>query len=193
MVPMGTTAYLFGMKTPIKVYAVTLIAAAGLAVGCNQSVESNSQAFNTLPPAVQKTVRSQSPNGEITGVSKTTENGMDAFKIDVREQGANKDNELIVATDGKVLSTDMPSKPNGVVQDVKKALTPTGAVGTKFSALPEAVQKTVQAHAPESQIADISRHTDNGRTIYEVSFQDQGKNPSIKVAEDGTLVQDLQK
>jgi len=193
MVPIGTTAYLFGMKTPIKVYAVTLIAAAGLAVGCNQSVESNSQAFNTLPPAVQKTVRSQSPNGEITGVSKTTENGMDAWKVDIRNQGANKDNELIVAADGKVLSSDMPNNPNGVVQDVKKALTPTGAVGTKFSALPESVQKTIQAHAPANQISDIERHTDNGRVIYEVQFQDTGKNPSIKVAEDGTLVQDLQK
>ena len=193
MVPIGTTAYLFGMKTPIKVYAVTLIAAAGLAVGCNQSVESNSQSFNTLPPAVQKTVRAQSPNGEITGVSKTTENGMDAWKVDIRNQGADKDNEMVVAYDGKVLSSDMPSNPNGLVQDVKKALTPTGAVGTKFSALPEAVQKTIQAHAPESQIADISRHTDNGRVIYEVSFEDTGKNPSIKVAEDGTLVQTLQK
>ena len=190
---MGTTAYLFGMKTPIKVYAVTLIAAAGLAVGCNQSVESNSQAFNTLPAAVQKTVRSQSPNGEITGVSKTTQNGMDAYKVDIRNQGADKDNELVVSADGTVLNTDMAAKPNGVVQDVKKALTPTGAVGTKFSALPEAVQKTIQAHAPETQIADISRETDNGRTIYEVSFQDTGKNPSIKVAEDGTLVQSLQK
>ena len=190
---LGTAAYLLGMKTPIKVYAVTLIAAAGLAVGCNQSVESNSQAFNTLPPAVQKTVRSQSPNGEITGVSKTTQNGMDAWKVDIRNQGADKDNEMVVAYDGKVLSSDMPSNPNGLVQDVKKALTPTGAVGTKFSALPEAVQKTIQAHAPESQIADISRHSDNGRVIYEVSFEDTGKNPSIKVAEDGTLVQTLQK
>jgi uncharacterized membrane protein YkoI len=193
MVPLRLTAYLLGMKTPIRVYAVTLIAAAGLAVGCNKSVESNSQSFNTLPPAVQKTVRSQSPNGEITGVSKTTENGIDAWKIDVRNQGADKDSEMIVSYDGKVLSSDMPNSPNGVVQDVKKALTPTGAVGTKFSALPEAVQKTIQAHAPASQIADISRHSDNGRVIYEVSFEDTGKNPSIKVAEDGTLVQSLQK
>src|SRR3954466_6398465 len=120
MVSMGTTAYIFGMKTPIKVYVVTLIAAAGLAVGCNQSVESNSQAFNTLPPAVQKSVRSQSPNGEITGVSKTTQNGMDAWKIDIRNQGADKDNEMVVSYDGKVLSSDMPNNPNGLVQDVKK-------------------------------------------------------------------------
>jgi len=181
------------MKTPIKIYAVTLLAAAGLAVGCNKSVESNSQSFNTLPPEVQKAVRAQSPNGEITGVSKTTQNGTEAWKVDIRNQGMDKDSEMVVATDGTVLSSDMATKPNGIVQDVKKALTPTGAVGTQLSALPEAVQKTIKAHAPDVPIADISRETDNGRTVYDVSFQDSGKNPSIKVAEDGTLVQDLQK
>jgi uncharacterized membrane protein YkoI len=181
------------MKTPIKTYLVTLVAAAGLAVGCNQSVKTASQDFNSLPPAVQKAVRSESPNGEITSVSKTTENGMDAYKVDIRNTDNNNNNTMVVTMDGRVLSSDMPTKQNGIINDVKKALTPTGAVGTQFSALPEKVQKTIQASAPESEIANISRETDNGRTIYEVSFKDTGKNPSIKVAEDGTLVQTLQK
>ena len=72
-------------------------------------------------------------------------------------------------------------------------MTPTGAVGTPLSALPEAVQKTVKEQAPNAPIADISREQDNGRTVYKVEFRDQGKNPTIKVAEDGTLVQSLQK
>lgn len=178
----------------MKVYMVTLLAAAGLVAGCNQSVESNSQSFNSLPTAVQKTVRSQSPNGEITSVARTTDNGVEAYKVQIHNPGANNDSTMVVATDGRVLNTDMPNNnPNGIVSDVKKALTPTGAVGTQFSALPETVQKTIKAHAPDAQISDISRHSDNGRVIYEVSFKDQGMNPSIKVAEDGTLVQDLQK
>jgi uncharacterized membrane protein YkoI len=181
------------MKTPIKVYLVSLIAAAGLAAGCNQSVESASQDFNSLPPAAQKAVRSAAPNGDIERVSKTSENGVDAYKITLKNQGATSDSTMVVTADGRVISSDLPNTQNGIVQDVKKALTPTGAVGTQFSALPEKVQKTIQAHAPDAQIANISRQSDNGRTIYEVSFQEPGKNPSIKVADDGTLVQDLQK
>ena len=80
-----------------------------------------------------------------------------------------------------------------IVQGVKKALTPTGAVGTKFSALPENVQKTILARAPQADISDISRHEDKGRVIYEVSFKDSDKYPSIRIADYGTLVQDLQK
>ncbi|HEX4263052.1 MAG TPA: PepSY-like domain-containing protein [Verrucomicrobiae bacterium] len=181
------------MKTPIKLYLVTLMTAAGLAAGCNQSVETASQDFNSLPPTVQKAVRSESPNGEITSISKTTENGMDAYKVQIRNTDNNNNNTMVVNADGRVLSSDMPTTQNGIVSDVKKALTPTGAVGTQFSALPEKVQATIKAHAPESEIANISRSTDNGRTIYEVSFQDTGKNPNIKVADDGTLVQGLQK
>ena len=171
----------------MKTYLVTLIAAAGLVAGCNRSIESASQKFNELPPAVQKTVRAQAPNGEIATVSKKTENGMDAYEIEFREPGTNP--KIIVSADGKLLSTDM-AKPAGAVE---RMLTPTGAVGTKFSALPEKVQKTIQARSPNVEIADISRHESDGRVIYEVEFKDKGKNPSIRVAEDGTLVQDLQK
>lgn len=181
------------MKTPIKVYLVTLVAAAGLMAGCNQSVESASTDFNSLPAAVQKTVRAQSPNGEITSVSQTTENGTQAYKVQIRDEGQSTSSTMVVADDGRVLSSDMPQSQNGIAGTVKKALTPTGAVGTQFSALPEKVQKTIQAHAPESEISSITRQTDNGRVIYDVSFKDTGKNPDLKVAEDGTLVQDLQK
>jgi uncharacterized membrane protein YkoI len=171
----------------MKTYLVTLIAAAGLVAGCNRSIESASQKFNELPPAVQKTVRAQAPNGEIATVSKTTANGMDAYEIEFREPGTNP--KIVVSADGKLLNTDM-AKPAGAVE---RMLTPTGAVGTKFSALPEKVQKTIQSKSPNAEIADISRHESDGRVIYEVEFKDKGKNPSIRVAEDGTLVQDLQK
>src|SRR6185369_7068980 len=171
----------------MKQYAVTLLAAAGLLVGCNRSLESASTKFNELPPAVQKTVRAQAPNGEIANVSSKTDNGMQIYEIEFREPGTNP--KILVSADGKLLSTDM-AKPAGAVE---RMLTPTGAVGTKFSALPEKVQKTIQARSPNVEIADISRHESDGRVIYEVEFKDKGKNPSIRVAEDGTLVQDLQK
>jgi hypothetical protein len=95
----------------------------------------------------------------------------------------------LVSADGKLLSSDMP-RPAGMVD---RALTPTGATGTKFSALPEVVQKTIKDKAPNADIADISRHDKDGRVIYEVEFRDKGKNPTMKIADDGTLVQDLQK
>ena len=171
----------------MKTQVITLIAAMGLILGCNRSIESNSAKFNELPPAVQKTVRAQAPNAEIADISKKTENGMDVYEIQFREPGTNP--KIVVAADGKLLNTDM-ARPAGAVE---RLLTPTGAVGTKFSALPEKVQKTIKDTAPDAQITNISRQDKDGRAIYEVELKDTGKNPIIRVAEDGTMVQDLQK
>ncbi|SRR5258707_900069 len=167
----------------MKTHIITLVAAAGLLVGCNRSVESASQKFNELPPAVQKTVRAQAPNAEITDVSSATRNGMNVYEIRIRDAGNNSTIE--VADDGKLLNSEMV-KPAGTVE---RLLTPTGATGTKLSALPEKAQKTILSKAPTAQISNISRLEDNGRVIYEVEFADKAANPTIKVAEDGTIVQ----
>jgi uncharacterized membrane protein YkoI len=169
-------------------YVVTLVGTAALLlVGCNQGVQTASQKFNELPPAVQKTVRAQAPNAEIADVSTKTENGTQVYEVELRGDGSNP--KIVVAADGTLVNSDLP-KAAGSVQ---RLLTPTGAVGTPLSALPEAAQKTIQAHSMNTQITTISRHDQNGRVIYEVEFADKGKNPTLRVAEDGTLVQGLEK
>jgi uncharacterized membrane protein YkoI len=172
----------------MKTYVVILLTASGLLmVACNQGVQSASNKFNELPPAVQKTARAQAPNAEIADVSRTSRNGMDVYEVQFRENGRNP--KVVIAPDGKLVSSDLPNPPGAI----QRALTPTGAAGTAFSALPLAVQKTIQTRAPNAPIASISRHDSNGRVVYEVEFSDAGRNPTIRVADDGTLVQDLQK
>jgi uncharacterized membrane protein YkoI len=171
----------------MKAYLVTMVAASGLLLwGCSRSVESASQKFNELPPAVQKTVRAQAPNAEIADVSHKNRDGMDVYEVEFTEPGANP--KVIVAADGKLLNTDMP-RASGPIQ---RLLTPTGATGTKLSALPEAAQKTIQSKAPNKQITDVSRHEKDGRVMYEVEFNDGGNRSIMEVAEDGTVVKDLQ-
>src|SRR5258707_7626351 len=89
----------------MKKYVITLLAAAGMVAGCNKSVESASQKFNELPPAVQKTVRAQAPQAEIADVSHKTDNGMDLYEIQFREPGRNP--KGVVAADGQLVNTDI--------------------------------------------------------------------------------------
>src|SRR5438445_11420884 len=97
----------------MKTQFITLLAATGLLVGCNKSIENTSQKFNELPPAVQKTVRAQAPNAEIADISKKTENGMDVYEVSFREPGANP--KIVVAADGKLVNSDM-TKPAGAIE-----------------------------------------------------------------------------
>ena len=172
----------------MKRHVITLLAATVLVAGCNQSVENASNKFNELPPAVQKTVRAQAPNGDIANISQKSENGTQVYEVEFRNPNG-PNSKVLVAADGTLVGSDL-ARPAGAVA---KLLTPTGAVGTPLSALPEAAQKTIKAHAPDAPIARISRHDDNGRTIYEVEFREPGKNPTLRVADDGSLVQTLQK
>ncbi|MGN6552341.1 MAG: PepSY-like domain-containing protein [Verrucomicrobiota bacterium] len=172
----------------MKTNVIPFVLAAGLVVGCNRSIESASQDFNTLPPAVQKAVRAQAPNAEIAHVSQDTQNGVQVYEVEFREAGDNP--KMVVSANGQVLNSDGTTKPAGAIE---KALTPTGAVGTQFSALPEPVQKSIMSRAPQTEIADISRNEENGRVIYKIEFKDQGQNPTMQIAEDGTIVQGLQK
>ena len=61
-------------------------------------------------------------------------------------------------------------------------------VGTRFSDLPAAVQQTVRAQVPNANIDDIDKETRTGRTIYEITFEEPGKNPKMHIAEDGTIL-----
>src|SRR5437016_693809 len=113
----------------MKKYVITLLAASALVVGCNQSVQTASERFNELPPAVQKTVRAQAPNAEIADVSQKTENGTQVYQVEIRDQGSSSTSKILVAADGTLVGSDLP-KTAGMIQ---RALTPTGAVGTPLS------------------------------------------------------------
>jgi uncharacterized membrane protein YkoI len=174
----------------MRKHILAAIAVTCLIVGCNKSIESASQKYNELPPSVQTAVRAQAPNAEIADVSRKTRDGVTIYEVEFREPGKNP--KMVVAADGRVVDTDMTTA-KGAPGAMRRLTTGKGEVGTRFSSLPERVQKALKSRVPEGQIADISRHENDGRVIYEFEFQDKGKNPTLKIAEDGTIVQDLQK
>ena len=54
-------------------------------------------------------------------------------------------------------------------------------------------QYAVTASGSLAECRAITRHDENGRLIYEFEFESSGKNPTMRIAEDGTLVQTLKK
>jgi hypothetical protein len=64
----------------------------------------------------------------------------------------------------------------------------TNSPGTKFALLPAAVQRTVMAQAGSAEIKDINKVTGANREVYEIKFRDPANNPTLFVAEDGTLI-----
>jgi hypothetical protein len=103
--------------------------------------------------------RTPRTSGEIANVSQKSENRTQVYEVEFRNPNG-PNSKVLVAADGTLVGSDL-ARPAGAVA---KLLTPTGAVGTPLSALPEAAQKTIKARAPDAPIAKISRHDSNGRT-----------------------------
>ena len=60
-------------------------------------------------------------------------------------------------------------------------------VGTTLADLPAPVKHTLQQQMPTAEVADIDKVERNGKIVYEITFAEPGKNPTIYIAADGTL------
>src|SRR5688572_17319827 len=168
---------------------VAAIVAAALVAGCSQNLEKTSAEFNKLPPSVQKAVKSHAPQAEIAGVNETKRDGVTVYEVEFTDPGRNP--KMIFAADGSIIRDDTAAL--GASGQASLEMKGSATAKSQLSALPEPVRKTVQKQVGNAEIADISKHNDNDRVIYEIEFKDAGKNPKIRVAADGTIVETLQK
>lgn len=137
--------------------------------------------FTQLPAAVQKTVREQEPNAPIASIHKETKDGQVVYNVSFQEKGLNP--KITVAADGTLIK----GESKGVT--IEKGT----ATNLRFEDLPVAVRKAVRERMPETKIADIDKSTRDGQIVYDVSFEEPGKNPKMRVAEDGTVLKELEK
>ena len=171
------------MKTLLAV-----LVAAALTVGCAKVTDTSAE-FNKLPSAVQKAVKSHAPNAEIAAVNETKRDDVTVYEVEFADPGANP--KMVFSADGNIIKDETAS----LGASGKASIDVTGSATTKsqLSALPEPVRKTVQKQVGNAEIADVNKKEDNGRVIYEIEFKDAGKNPTMRVAGDGTIVEALQK
>jgi uncharacterized membrane protein YkoI len=170
----------------------TLIAAmvaAALVAGCSQGIQKTSAEFNKLPPDVQRAVKSHAPKAEIASVNETKRNGITVYEVEFADPGTNP--KMVFAADGSIIRDDTAS----LGRSGSASLEVKGSASTKsqLSALPDPVRKTVQKRVGDAEVAGVKKTDDNGRVIYEIEFKDTGKNPTMKVAADGSIVEPLQK
>src|SRR2546423_833871 len=71
----------------------------------------------------------------------------------------------------------------------QNVLTGGPVTGTTIKDLPKAVKQTLKERFSNAEVADIDKQTKNGRIVYKISFMEPGKNPTIYVAEDGSVTE----
>jgi uncharacterized membrane protein YkoI len=198
----------------MKLQMICLATAAALWAGCSGGVKETSKEFNSLPPAVQSTVRSQAPNAEIASIDHKTQDGRRIYEIKFKNPEQNPN--IRVAEDGTLIgqgsavggtggatsiqtntenappsAVTKPARPSSETESTPRTEeTETASPEKQLSALPEAVQNTVKEQAPNAKVDSVKRTESNGRVVYEIKFKDKETNPTLRIAEDGTVVKE---
>src|SRR5258707_10953690 len=85
--------------------------------------------------------------------------------------------------------TETPKTMGAANENDRNVLTGGPVTGTHIADLPDPVRQRLKESVPNGEVADIDKQLMDGKTVYKISFAEPGKNPSIYIAEDGTVVQ----
>lgn len=118
---------------------------------------------NQLPPAVEKTVATESQGATINGFATEVENGRRLYEMELTVNGHSKD-----------ISMDK----NGKIVEVEEEVT--------LDSLPSAVQDALKAAARNGTIGKIESLTKNGKLVaYEAHVKTGKKSSEIQVGPNG--------
>jgi len=87
--------------------------------------------------------------------------------------------------------SSMRNNMGGGGENDKNVLTGGPVTGTTINDLPQPVKNTLKEKAPSSEIADIDKQSQGGRVIYRITFTEPGRNPTMYISQDGSVVQTM--
>jgi hypothetical protein len=96
-----------------------------------------------------------------------------------------------IASAALLLGCSEMQKNMGGAENDKNVLTGGPVTGTTINDLPQPVKNKLKELAPAAEIADIDKHTQGGRVIYRITFTEPGRNPTMYIAQDGTIIQNM--
>lgn len=153
-----------------------------------------------LPVTVRQRIEAEGQSvSNIESVTRHMIDGQNIYQIEFRRDDA-LNPRLRISEAGQLLlgrvqtDTEGPRKvdrDNFARPDLP--VKPRSTMSADLADLPEPVRKTVEQHAAGRKIATISMDTIDGREAYTVRFADEGRNPWVYVARDGTLLKPTEK
>jgi hypothetical protein len=117
-----------------------------------------------LPPAVQKTVKEQTQDAKLVGLSKEKEGGKTVYELETMVNGKSRD--LMIDSAGTILS----------VEDE-----------VALDSIPEAAKKAIQGKVATGKITKVETVTKGSEVSYEAAYTSKsGKKAEYGVNADGT-------
>jgi hypothetical protein len=143
-----------------------------------------------LPAAVRQSFEAAARGDAIREFKVHVVNGRTVYDLELERKNA-PNPRLRIAADGEMLAeataivtADLPlidPEFGGVAAAVPPRLT--------LAEVPAAVRQAIEREAKGRELGTIERESRAGAAGYRVTFRESGRNPEVRIAEDGTLLQ----
>jgi len=138
--------------------------------------------IDAVPAAVKATILAQAQGNAIREIEMETENGQTVYEAEVVIDG--QETDILVAADGTLLGTEVDDEDDDDDEDEDGE-----DVQVSLEELPEAVRATLMEEAPNAEIKELEKETEDGREQYAADVVIDGQLFDIEIAPDGTLLQ----
>jgi uncharacterized membrane protein YkoI len=125
-------------------------------------------AVQKLPPAVQQTVKEQSKDATIVGVTKETEKGKTVYELETKKANG-QTRDLMIDAAGAVLSVE---------EEVA------------LDSIPAPARAALEKAAAGAKIVRVESVTEGKQVSYEAEIDKKGKKSSVTAKADGTLAKE---
>ena len=142
----------------------TLAALAIIGLVATTAVAEQKLKMSELPAAVQATVKTETANATVLGISKETDKGNTVFEVETRV--GTKTRDFVVDAAGKVIQVEEE---------------------TDLASVPAAVKATIDKQSAGGTVTRIEKATQGTTVSYEVGLKKNGKNSEFTVNADGSL------
>jgi hypothetical protein len=140
------------------------------------------------PQAVQSALLNEAKGGKVLRVDRRVEAGQNTYSAIIEREG--KLDRVHFSEQGQEVKEDR----SRIERDVKEGLTrldhDSKDLQKELKQLPDAARNTVQREiGNDGKVKDVHRDEVNGKTVYNVSYDRDGRTKNIKVSENGDIVQ----
>jgi hypothetical protein len=79
----------------------------------------------------------------------------------------------------------------GTADTDQNVLTGGPVSGTRIKDLPQPVRRVLREKAPRAEVADIAPRSQDGKLVYRIVFSEPARDPTLYIAEDGTIIENM--
>ena len=161
-------------------------------LAAGSTVYADKLTLTATPPAVQQAIRAKAGSHEIEDIDRNVRNGQVTYEASWKNN-AGVQQEFLLLENGQILR-DVPGE-TPVATGAPAANTQGWASSERtpisLSDAPRAVQAAIYTQIPNAPIDSVQRRTWNGRTFYEVAYQENGQARTFRVDENGKPLQNF--